>query len=165
MTNTHEQPAPQPGKQVVGDAVLADIRQRMEVGKERYGTYLQTHNGRDALQDAYEEAMDLCMYLKQAIMEKANTVQVDISRLGTLRIAAGELVNDAGFDHERFKSEAINWGDLDCTEAQIVASENGDVFYRVLVEEADPGAHELQKFIAEGLAKAGYGDVEVCMEW
>ena len=27
-------------------------------------------NGRDALLDAYEEAIDLCMYLKQAIVER-----------------------------------------------------------------------------------------------
>lgn len=73
MIDTHEQPAPQPGKQIVGDAVLADFKQRMELGKQRYGTYLETHNGLDALQDAYEEAMGLCMYLKQAIMERDNS--------------------------------------------------------------------------------------------
>jgi len=37
---------------------------------QKYGTYLQTHNGRDALWDAYQEAMDLCMYLRQAILER-----------------------------------------------------------------------------------------------
>ena len=36
----------------------------------RYGTALQPHNGRDALLDAYEEALDLAMYLKQAIVER-----------------------------------------------------------------------------------------------
>ena len=47
----------------------ADLQARAEVGRERYGVYLQAHNGRDALRDAYEEACDLVMYLRQAIAE------------------------------------------------------------------------------------------------
>jgi len=36
----------------------------------KYHTYLLTHNGRDALIDAYQEALDLAMYLRQAIEER-----------------------------------------------------------------------------------------------
>jgi hypothetical protein len=54
----------------VQDAVIADIAARKQVGIERYGTPLQPFNGRDALRDAYEEAIDLTMYLKQAILER-----------------------------------------------------------------------------------------------
>ena len=54
----------------VQDAVIADIEARKQVGIERYGTPLQPFNGRDALQDAYEEAIDLAMYLKQLIIER-----------------------------------------------------------------------------------------------
>lgn len=54
----------------VQDAVIADIEARKLVGIERYGTPLQAFNGRDALRDAYEEAIDLAMYLKQAILER-----------------------------------------------------------------------------------------------
>jgi hypothetical protein len=50
--------------------VIADITARREVGIERYGTALQPRNGRDALRDAYEEALDLCMYLKQIMVER-----------------------------------------------------------------------------------------------
>lgn len=50
--------------------VIADIEARRLVGIERYGTALQPHNGRDALRDAYEEALDLAMYLKQAMVER-----------------------------------------------------------------------------------------------
>lgn len=50
--------------------VMIDIGKRRLVGIERYGTALQAHNGRDALQDAYEEALDLCMYLRQLIEER-----------------------------------------------------------------------------------------------
>lgn len=71
MTTHHlPQPAPHPGKQRVLDAVLADLTARAEIGKAKYGVYLQTKNGRDALIDAYQEALDLCMYLKQALMER-----------------------------------------------------------------------------------------------
>ena len=54
----------------IQDQVIRDIEKRKQVGVERYGTALQAFNGRDALQDAYEEAIDLCMYLKQCIIER-----------------------------------------------------------------------------------------------
>jgi len=50
--------------------VIEDIRARRELGIQRYGTALQAHNGRDALRDAYEEALDLAMYLRQVIEER-----------------------------------------------------------------------------------------------
>jgi hypothetical protein len=40
------------------------------MGIAKYGTPLQTFNGRDPLIDAYQEALDLAVYLKQAIMER-----------------------------------------------------------------------------------------------
>ncbi|MCD4717440.1 MAG: hypothetical protein K8R45_11975 [Desulfobacterales bacterium] len=64
------QPPPRPGQLNVGDFVLQDIHARMEAGKQKYGTPLQTFNGRDALWDAYQEALDLVMYLRQAILER-----------------------------------------------------------------------------------------------
>jgi hypothetical protein len=53
----------------VQSAVICDIEERRELGIRRYGTPLQPNNGRNALQDAYEEAIDLAMYLKQALIE------------------------------------------------------------------------------------------------
>lgn len=50
--------------------VIADIEKRRQVGIQRYGTALQPHNGRDMLLDAYEEAMDLCIYLKGCLVER-----------------------------------------------------------------------------------------------
>lgn len=55
---------------IVQDAVCVDIQNRKRIGIQRYGTPLQPHNGRDALRDAYEEAVDLACYLKQALMER-----------------------------------------------------------------------------------------------
>jgi hypothetical protein len=46
------------------------LASRLAKGIETYGTPLQAHNGRDALWDAYEEALDLAIYLRQVIEER-----------------------------------------------------------------------------------------------
>lgn len=50
--------------------VIADLKTRARMGKERYGTYLRTRNGRNALLDAYQEALDLVLYLRQVLLEE-----------------------------------------------------------------------------------------------
>ena len=50
--------------------VMKDMDARDQLGRKRYGTPLQPHNGRDALTDAYQEALDLAVYLRQAIYER-----------------------------------------------------------------------------------------------
>lgn len=64
------QPPPTSGHEAVADYVLADIQARIEAGERKYGTKLMTHNGRDPLWDAYQEAIDLVFYLRQAILER-----------------------------------------------------------------------------------------------
>lgn len=54
----------------VMDRVIEDLRDRDRVGRETYGTSLWPYNGRDALWDAYCEALDLAMYLRQALDER-----------------------------------------------------------------------------------------------
>lgn len=54
----------------VWDLVVADMRGRDSMGLRKYGVRLTPHNGRDALRDAYEEALDLAVYLRQAIFER-----------------------------------------------------------------------------------------------
>lgn len=46
------------------------MQKRDEMGLRKYGTRLQAGNGRDALKDAYEEALDLAVYLRQVIAER-----------------------------------------------------------------------------------------------
>lgn len=65
------QPAPVPNaRPAVWGLVIADMHARDAQGRERYGTPLQPFNGRDPLVDAYQEALDLCVYLRQAIAER-----------------------------------------------------------------------------------------------
>lgn len=66
-----DQPPPVPNDlPAVWDLVRQDMAERDEVGRDRYGTPLQPWNGRDALTDAYSEALDLCVYLRQALYER-----------------------------------------------------------------------------------------------
>lgn len=64
-----DQPLPTAGRECVQDALIAQIEERKKLGIERYGRPLETHNGRDAVQDALEEAIDLAVYLKQVELE------------------------------------------------------------------------------------------------
>lgn len=49
--------------------VMHDLIERTEKGINTYGQALRANNGRSALVDAYQEALDLAMYLRQAIEE------------------------------------------------------------------------------------------------
>ena len=69
-----EQPIPVPNTtEPIINLVLRDLADRAIMGRVRYGTLLPAHNGRDALIDAYQEALDLAMYLRQCIEERAAT--------------------------------------------------------------------------------------------
>lgn len=71
----HEQPAPIPnGHPLVVPQVIADLEALAERRRAKYGTHLQPHNGRDMLRDAYEEALDLAIYLKAALVERDSLI-------------------------------------------------------------------------------------------
>src|SRR3990167_6008263 len=68
--NAHvtEQAAPTHNENpAVWPLVIRDMVDRDEGGRAKYGTPLQPFNRRDALVDAYQEALDLAVYLRQAI--------------------------------------------------------------------------------------------------
>ncbi len=52
------------------DMVIEDIEKRKALGISKYGTLLQPFNGRSFLQDAYEEVLDLAVYLRGALEEE-----------------------------------------------------------------------------------------------
>ena len=54
----------------IWDLVIRDMKDRDNLGRERYGVPLQANNGRDPLQDLYEELLDAAVYIKQAIVER-----------------------------------------------------------------------------------------------
>lgn len=54
----------------IATLVQQDIEARAIVGKDKYGSRLTPYNGRSALIDAYQEVLDLAMYLRQLIEEE-----------------------------------------------------------------------------------------------
>jgi hypothetical protein len=66
---TMPQPAPTGDGTRVVDLVLRDISEKSDRGAAKYGTVLKTRNGRRALVDAYQEQLDLVMYLRQQLEE------------------------------------------------------------------------------------------------
>jgi hypothetical protein len=66
-----DQPLPkQNALPAIHPLVAKDLMARQKLGIKRYGVALQPHNGRSALHDAYEEALDLACYLRQKIEEE-----------------------------------------------------------------------------------------------
>ena len=66
-----EQPAPTPNDNPAAwNLVMRDMLARDALGQQKYGVRLQPGNGRDTLRDAYEEALDLAVYLRTAIFER-----------------------------------------------------------------------------------------------
>ncbi len=67
-----DQPKPIPNEHPpIVPQVIADMQTRMELGIQRYGVALQPDNGRDMLQDWYEELLDAAIYAKGLLVERA----------------------------------------------------------------------------------------------
>ena len=64
------QPNPRQGVTEVLPLVIADLKARAVMGEKKYGSRLVVENGRDHLEDAYTEALDLCMYLRAALEQR-----------------------------------------------------------------------------------------------
>lgn len=68
--NDHEpMPVRPAGGRSIWDMVIEDMRGRDEFGYRKYGGPLVAHDGRRSLVDGYQEALDLSVYLKKAIVE------------------------------------------------------------------------------------------------
>lgn len=50
--------------------VIAELEERREFGLKKYETLLQANNGRNAVRDALDEALDLVVYMRQIIAER-----------------------------------------------------------------------------------------------
>ncbi len=68
--STIEQPSPTGNGAEIWPLVIDDMQARSALGIKRYRTPLRANNGRDSLVDAYHEALDLAVYLRQVIEER-----------------------------------------------------------------------------------------------
>lgn len=87
MSLNAPEPLPRPA---IGDTcklVAADVEERGRIGVAKYGTPLQPGNGRRNLVDAYQECLDLCIYLRNEIEEEKMRRQEYLLELGQLTAA------------------------------------------------------------------------------
>jgi hypothetical protein len=56
--------------QTIFDLVRADLEERDRVGWDQHHCPLLAHDGKDSLREAYEEALDLVVYLRKALAER-----------------------------------------------------------------------------------------------
>jgi len=96
-----EQPMPQGTGREIAPLVIEDIEARMKKGEETYGERLRAFNGRDATLDAYEEALDFAIYMRQRMEENAKIklwIHIESKRILYTAEAAG-LLHPREFTH------------------------------------------------------------------
>lgn len=108
-----DQPLPQPGRIFIHQAVIDELGEhgleenvhyaiergliaRRDLGVRKYGVALQSHNGRDALQECWEEALDLLVYSYQLDAEDGAGALVQdvlnvVEELARRRIERGDV--------------------------------------------------------------------------
>jgi hypothetical protein len=69
MLSVIEQPQPHGVGSVTYKLLINDILERAELGKQRYGEYLTSFNNRDSMIDAYQEILDLVIYIRTFLSE------------------------------------------------------------------------------------------------
>lgn len=94
---TDPQPSPvktdHPG---VWALVIADMKARDDFGRKKYGTPLQSNNGRDALVDLYQELLDACVYVRQEIEERKDTWTVAMTEAARMADEEGRAAGCMG---------------------------------------------------------------------
>lgn len=66
----------QPAPGTVWALVIADMCGRDQLGLRKYGRPLLPNDGRDSLQDLYEELLDAAVYIKKAMLERDSAQNV-----------------------------------------------------------------------------------------
>lgn len=62
---------------IIWNEVIKDMKTRNEVGAAKYGVYLKNTTGENMLQHAYEEALDLAVYLKTRMMQEEERTMLE----------------------------------------------------------------------------------------
>ena len=108
---TEYEPKPKPSFGDVWLNVIDDMKSRRKMGIEKYGTPLQPNNGRNALVDAYQEVLDLAVYLKQKIIENSALDNEGVTMKNTskkqLGLTEDELLK-IGFEKKIYLGDGLN---------------------------------------------------------
>jgi hypothetical protein len=146
-----DQPLPSPGQQSVQDALIGAVQERRAYGVRKYGRPLETHNGRDALTDAWEEALDLVTYLTQMRLERGDQLPAApsaVAQSAPAETALRDRIADA-------LSEARRPGLGGMTEADAVAHMAAAVL--AVLPAADPAAEEAYRLAVSAALRLGTG--------
>lgn len=154
------QPTPKPNNtQPIHEQVIEDIKLRAEAGKQNYGTYLQVNNGRDSLLDAYEEAQDKALYLKQAILERDDLIkELELAREELREVQSGAALQarDRRMKLIGAAEELRKWANG----SRNREIKHYDTYYRGVHDEMAAWLRELNERAAE-LEAAGEGEGNV----
>ncbi len=72
LNNPEPMPRPSTGPDI-WELVISDMRERNAHGFQKYGQTLRAGDGRKHLVDAYQECLDMAVYLRQEIEERQRT--------------------------------------------------------------------------------------------
>ena len=81
-----------------------------------------------------------------------------------LREATNAVIGEHQADSDG-TGEAINWADLHCVETCYIFDSFGDSRYCVVIEEASPECPVFHRAVRNGLAAAGFQNIDVRTEW
>lgn len=74
----------------IHELVREDVLAREKIGDAEYGKPMRSFDGRNSLQDAYEEALDMAVYLRKAIEEQKKADEALKQLQETLGVAFGK---------------------------------------------------------------------------
>lgn len=95
-----DRPPLAPDEVCVQDEVISYIETSKRTGVAKYGTVLRPNNGRDALRDAFEEAVDLVQYLAQALIERDGALPDTLSPVGLASLRSRCGTDSIGYSIE-----------------------------------------------------------------
>lgn len=90
-----------------------------------------------------------------------------MAELRRIKAVASDAVAAAWSERNKPHADrwCVNWGDLDCVDAEYCFSVFGGEVYRVYIEEAAPENEGFRDFVREYMAAHGCPGVEVVTEW
>lgn len=146
---TADQGHPTGNGEDVTERVIADLSQRKESGTRKYGQPLRAFNGRNALIDAYQESLDLTVYLRQRIIEDGKSAPPHDPRIRTTSVIAVRLIQKMGGDHmvaaaARVSISAENA--LQCLDSDKVRESAGLINYLMKHRHGTPFEHAAMTF-------------------
>ena len=72
--------------------VKRDLDARNQLGYQSYGGPMEAHDGRDSIREAYEEALDLVMYLKKFLVERDGIGSPTVNTVPRVTAVSGRCV-------------------------------------------------------------------------